>query len=574
MFNKLIPYDIANIVLVAYLRYYHQFKRITKRAKIRFEHRDWHGLQADMKERNSLYRNMVGDTTKEIQQFLNKKKFGRKGWKEVKKMYAQEIRNFTTRNIAETFYNSIYRHFHQGLSADPQQMFVYATGSYREFRSTYPIYHTFDFSESIFATLKRVLSLYSFDAPYQNIERDIGYMTTVFEKHVQQNGVAWEGLRLEILQSIFFRNKAAYVVGRLYITDKPIPFVIPLMHDKNGIYVDTLLLDYNHVSPIFSYYRTYFLVDVDIVRETVDFLRPILPSKGIDEIYNSIGFEKHGKTVFYRDFQKHLLRSVDKFDIAPGIKGMVMSVFTLPSYNMVFKLIKDKFAPPKKVTEQEVKEKYQLVNQHDRVGRMADSHMFQNMVFDKARFSKELLKELKEVAKSKIIITKKTIEIKHLYVEKRMIPLNIYLEEASKKEIRHAIDEYGKAIKELAAVNIFPGDMLLKNFGVTRLRRVVFYDYDEIVYLTDCNFRRIPEARDEYEELSASPYFHVGPNDMFPEEFPRFLIGNPTIKALFLELHGDLFDTPFWRKTQKRLKKGEIIEVFPYAQKLRFRNGH
>lgn len=570
MFKKLLPYDVAHLILIDYLKYYHQFKRITKRAKIRFEHRDWPGHQQDVKDRIYLYRNMVGSTTENIRTFLDEEQTDQEFWKGVKSMYFDEIRNFNTRNIAETFFNSVVRHYHTGLGAAADFMFVNSTGSYREFKSTYPIFHIFEFSISIPFTVRRLLSLFHFDAPFEDMERDVNYLSSVLENKLKEENVPWENLYLEILKSIFFRNKAAYLVGRVYINDLPIPFVIALVHQEKGIKVDTLLLEYNDVSSIFSFNRSYFIVDVDIVSETVDFLIPILPTKSLDELYNSIGFEKHGKTVFYREFNRHLLRSVDKFKIADGIKGMVMTVFTLPSYPMVFKIIKDKFAAPKNVTEEIVKEKYEMVKEHGRVGRMTDSHMFQNMVFEKNRFSAELLEELINEAPSKLIITDKTIEIKHMYVEKRMIPLNIYLENATQEEAKEAIDEYGKAIKQLAAVNIFPGDMLLKNFGVTRLKRVVFYDYDEIGFLTDFNFRRIPAPRDDYEEFSREPYFHVGPNDIFPEEFTRFLIGNANIRKLFSELHGDLFDVVFWRDMQDRLRKGEIVNVFPYKETLRF----
>ncbi|MEM1123993.1 MAG: bifunctional isocitrate dehydrogenase kinase/phosphatase [Bacteroidota bacterium] len=572
MFEKLLPYDVAHLILVDYLKYYHRFKRITKRAKIRFEHKDWQGIQNDARERILLYRNRVTKTTSRIKEFLQDKTLSDDFWRSVKALYFDEIRNFNTRNIAETFYNSIFRHYHQGLGASPDMMFVFSTGTYREFKSTRPIFHTFNFTTSTTSTLKRILSLYSFDAPYRNLDWDIEQMRIRLEKRLTDLHINWENLRLEILKSVFFRNKAAYLVGRIFVHDQPYPFVIPLLHRAEGIFIDTLLLDYDDVSSIFSYNRSYFLVDVDIVSETIDFLKPILPTKRQDELYNSIGFEKHGKTVFYRDFERHLLRSSDKFIIAPGIKGMVMSVFTLPSYSMVFKVIKDRFDPPKKVTERIVKEKYEMVNQHDRVGRMTDSHMFQNMIFDRKRFDEDLLVELQADAGSKIKITDTTVEIKHLYVEKRMIPLNMYLEQATLEEARHAMKEYGQSIKEMAAVNIFPGDMLLKNFGVTRLNRVVFYDYDEIGLLTDFNFRKIPEPRNHYEEFSSTPYYHVGLNDVFPEEFGRFLVGDYKIRRIFSEMHGDLFEADYWKGVQERLKRGEIIDVFPYREELRFRD--
>jgi isocitrate dehydrogenase kinase/phosphatase len=572
MFQKLLPYDAANFILVEYIRYYQQYKRITKRAKIRFEHRDWHGIQADARERLTLYRDMVGDTTEKVLEMLGEKAVDRATWKEIKQMYLEEIINFNTRNIAETFFNSIFRHSHKGLSADEELMFVHATGTYREFKSTLPIFHTFYPSEPLEHTIRNVLSSYTFDAPFQDVDRDIGYITAALKQRLETMDESLRNARLEMLKSIFFRNKGAYLVGRFFLGTKVFPFVMPLLHRESGVYVDTLLMEEYDVSSIFSYNRSYFLVEIDIASEMVDFLRTILPLKSLGELYNSIGFEKHGKTVMYRDFLRHLASSSDQFVIAPGIKGMVMSVFTLNSYNMVFKVIKDHFPPPKKVTEKEVKEKYELVFYHDRVGRMADSHMFENFVVERKRFSQELLDELLQEAPSKVMLYDDKIEIKHLYIEKKMIPLNLYLETTTPEEAEEVINDYGRAIKQLAAVNIFPGDMLLKNFGVTRLKRVVFYDYDEIGFLTDYNFRVIPEPRDYYDEMSSEPWYSVGVNDVFPEEFPKFLIGRSEIREIFFKKHGDLYQVKFWRDTQERLKLGEIFDVFPYRKRLRFKN--
>ena len=38
-------YDAAYLILDAFIHYQHEFKRITKRAGIRFENKDWHGVQ-------------------------------------------------------------------------------------------------------------------------------------------------------------------------------------------------------------------------------------------------------------------------------------------------------------------------------------------------------------------------------------------------------------------------------------------------------------------------------------------------------------------------------------------------
>ena len=572
MFEKLLPYDVAHTILSAYINYHRQYKRITKRAQIRFEVRDWQGSQSDSRERVLLYRDTVGRTTEEVKEMLGDRASLRHIWKEIKHLYFEEIVNFNTRNIAETFYNSVFRHAHKGLSADEELMFVHATGTYREFKSTIPIFNSYQLSSPLRRIFEKVFADYPFDAPFEDLQRDINYVTRLLSEKLL-TGQNWEGgrTRLEMIKSVFYRNKGAYLVGRLWIEDDVYPFVLPLLHEDGGIFVDTLLVDANDVSSIFSYNRSYFLVETDIASEMVDFLASIIPTKNLGELYNSIGFIKHGKTVLYRDLLRHLQRSEDPFIVAPGIKGMVMTVFTLPTYNMVFKIIKDHFAPPKQVTEREVREKYELVSLHDRVGRMADSHEFENLVFPRERFSEELIVELLETVPSKVRITEDTVTIRHLYVEKKMIPLNLYLENCTLKEAELAIEEYGNAIKQMAAANIFPGDMLLKNFGVTRLHRVVFYDYDEIGFLTDYNFRLIPEPETHEQEMASEPWYSVGPNDVFPEEFVRFLIGRRDIRNLFFKLHGDLFNVRFWRSMQERLRQGEIIDPFPYRRRLRFK---
>ena len=386
-------------------------------------------------------------------------------------------------------------------------------------------------------------------------------------------------VKVEVLNALFFRNKGAYLVGLICgETGKPMPFALPLLHIEAGVFVDAFIWGEKNLSIIFSFTRSYFMVEVNEPSRLVRFLNTVMPYKISSELYNAIGFSKHGKTVFYRNLLIHLFNSKKQFIIAPGIKGMVMCVFTMSDYNVVFKLIKDKFDPPKKMTREQVKAKYELVKIHDRVGRMADTQMFENLSFDKNRFSDELLHELRTVVPSLIEEKDNRIIIKHLYAERKMIPLNIYLNDLAKEEDKEiaqekaheVVGEYGNAIKQLAAANIFPGDMLLKNFGVTRHRRVVFYDYDEICLLTECNFRNIPEARNHYDEYASDAWYSVGPNDVFPEEFRRFLIGRNDIRKIFFELHNDIFEVKFWKEMQQKQRDGIIVDVYPYRRYMRF----
>jgi isocitrate dehydrogenase kinase/phosphatase len=303
----------------------------------------------------------------------------------------------------------------------------------------------------------------------------------------------------------------------------------------------------------------------------VEFLATMLPGKPRAELYTSLGLQKHGKTLFYRDFLHHLQHSTDAFVIAPGIRGLVMIVFTLPSYPYVFKVIRDAISPVKNIDRQTVKDKYLLVKRHDRVGRMADTLEYTDVAFPRSRFDPELIEELEREVPSLLEQESDTLIVKHLYIERRMTPLNIYLDRADDQQARHAVHEYGNAIKELASVNIFPGDMLFKNFGVTRGGRVVFYDYDEIAYMQEVSFRRIPRARTPEDEMSAEAWYPVAANDVFPEEFGPFLLSGDKVRAPFLEYHADLLEPDFWNETKARIAAGQIADVFPYPAAARFK---
>jgi isocitrate dehydrogenase kinase/phosphatase len=363
---------------------------------------------------------------------------------------------------------------------------------------------------------------------------------------------------------VFYRGKGAYLVGRLRRAGERTPIALAIRHPATGLRLDAALLTEDEVSILFSFTRSYFHVDVDRPHELIVFLRSILPHKPVAELYISIGYNKHGKTELYRDLLRHLQTTDDQFQPAPGDKGMVMAVFTLPSLEVVFKIIRDKFDYPKTATRQEVMEKYQLVFKHDRAGRLVDAQEFEHLSFDRARFAPALLDEFRAVAGDSVRVTGDRVVIRHLYTERRMTPLNLYLRQATGAEAREAVLDYGQAVKDLAATNTFPGDMLLKNFGVTRHGRVIFYDYDELCRVTDCRFRDLPRASGDDEEFSAEPWFYVGPNDIFPEEFIRFLGFPDHLRKVFLDAHSDLLRADFWRELQARLNAGEIVDIYPY----------
>jgi isocitrate dehydrogenase kinase/phosphatase len=376
-----------------------------------------------------------------------------------------------------------------------------------------------------------------------------------------------------VLSSLFFRNKGAYAVGKVINGFWELPFALPILHTpQGGLVIDAVLFGEDDLQMVFSFARAYFMVNMEVPSAYVQFLRSLMPRKPRSEIYSALGLHKQGKNLFYRDFLYHLRHSSDRFRVAPGIKGMVMLVFDLPSFPFVFKVIRDSYPPQKEgMTREIIKSKYFLVKTHDRVGRMADTLEYSNVAFPRARFEDELIEELKHHCGSLIEEDGDDLVIRHLYIERRMVPLNIFLQDATREQTERAVIEYGNAIKDLVAANIFPGDMLFKNFGVTRHGKIVFYDYDEIEYLTECNFRRVPPAPTEEDELSGEVWYRVGPKDVFPETFAPFLLGNPLIREVFMKHHADLLDAGFWQRHKERIQAGHVYDVFPYDAAKRFK---
>ena len=566
--------QIAQIIDTGFSEYRRQFEDISSGAKQRFEQALWQDVQASGMQRIDLYGEMVNEVTERVDQFRRAENIDQEKaqeWEGIKAKFEQLMPQRTDPELAETFYNSIFCRTFRHRALREQRMFLFSSTDSAPKVLAQDMYREYYADKGVVRMVNQILEDYSFSIPYANKRLDVVNLVRNIKENTDFRMAISADTRVQILKSVFYRNKGAYLVGQLVNPLHHQPFVIPLMNDENqGIYTDTLITDSDDVSIIFSFTRSYFMVKAPVPAEFVGFLQQILPAKPLAEIYTNIGFFKHGKSVFMRDYLQHMEDSEDQFIIAPGIKGMVMSVFTLPSLDIVFKIIKDKFAPPKNMTKAVVKEKYRLVKIHDRVGRMADTQEFKHFAFAKHRFSQELIDELLAVAPSMIRMVDEYVVIEQLYVERRMIPLNIYIDTASDEQLYDVIDEYGNAIKQLAAANIFPGDMLFKNFGVTRHGRVVFYDYDEICYLTECNFRKIPEAMYPEQELASEPWYSVGPFDVFPEEFHVFLAGRPRIAKIFRQIHSNIFDANYWKSLQADIEDGQVKDVFPYRRKKRF----
>lgn len=562
--------QVSGTVLVVFDALRSEFKEITRRAKIWFERQDWRAAQAGAGERLDLYARAVARMKQEATAILGPGLLDRATWQKIKASYSRLIAYRNDEELAETFFNSVTRAVFGTEGVDGSIEFVYFDNEILPSGDETPVYRAFYRTETTEALIREILQHYTFGIGYADLEGDAQRVADAVEAHLLRAWTFAEYDAIELLEPVFYRNKGAYLVGRLRRGSRIIPFILPLANSAAGVLVDAVLLTETEASIVFSYTRFYFLVDVDRPVELIGFLRTILPVKPIAELYIALGFTKHGKTVLYRHLHRHLAQSTDKFEIAPGERGMVMMVFTLRSFDAVFKVIRDAFEFPKNTSADAVKRSYHLVFRHDRVGRLVDAQEFEQLRFERDRFSPALLEELERSCAQRVRITRDEVVLRHVYTERRLNPLNLYLTEVGPEKARDAVVDWGNAIRDLAAANIFPGDLLIKNFGVTRHGRVVFYDYDELCLLSDCHFRRLPEPRDELEETALEPWFYVGPNDVFPEEFPSFLWLAGDLRQVMMEVHGDLFTVEFWQDMQARHRAGEVIDVFPYRRERRF----
>lgn len=559
--------EVADTILYGFNRHYRIFIEYSAGALDRFERRAWTEIQDASANRIDAYDQRVNDNIELLKNRFGMRTLDEHMWFWIKQAYSDLLSSHPQPELAESFYNSVFCRMFDRKYFSNDNIFVRTQIDPVRFDFR-PITEEFTVTRTDADALFSMIKSYAFRLPF----RDPIPRCSVILQRLFSHFVNHQQLNIKLLKPLFFRNKAAYIVGRIDVDGKRVPLLIPILNRNHQLVIDALIFDPEEAAVIFGFARAYFMVKTELPGAVVAFLKSILPKKTASELYTSIGLQKHGKTLFYRDFLQQLESSDEKLVSAPGIKGMVMTVFTLPSYPFVFKLIKDRFAPQKNMTKDTVKQKYRLVKQHDRVGRMADTLEFSHVAFPKNRFSQELLDELEQTVPSQITYEGDYLVLRHCYIERRMIPLNIFLERnTNETAITDAINEYGLAIKEICGVNIFPGDMLFKNFGVTRHGRVIFYDYDEISYLSECQFRDIPEPMYPEQELADEPWYSVGPNDVFPEEFSRFLLTDPNIRTIFKRLHPELLSAAWWRDIQQRVANGDYISVYPYPKHCRIR---
>ncbi|MGE6809481.1 bifunctional isocitrate dehydrogenase kinase/phosphatase [Pseudoalteromonas nigrifaciens] len=578
--QDVIATKLARAVFAGFEAMFATFLNITLGAQSRFEQRQYHEVQSAMRERLQVYERQVKSVSEAVKVIAYAELSCPQTWQLAKNIYGNMVKNHENEPIAHTFFNSAFGAIWDDKKIRTVHLFVLKAKYRTQPRPYDSLVKRISLQHGFNSVIKTLITNQVFRVPFSNLNQDVATLqANLTQGAKQQCRQVYELINLndgyiEYAYSHFYRNKACYLIGRCIAKNGDnMPFAIAILNTPKGLKIDAVMMGADQLSLLFGFARTYFMVDTDQPARYVDYLSVLMPHKQRFELFNAIGFIKHAKTEFYRykvDTTKNSPASF-KYVAAPGTPGMVMLVFTIAGSDHVYKVIKDKFSAPKTATKAQVKEKYNFVKQADRVGRLVDTHEFRYLAFDLSRFSEQLLQQMKEHIGSSLIISGKALILKHVYVERKMTPLNLYINDCDSKALAQVMLDYGRAIKDLAGANIFPGDMLMKNFGVTRWGRVVFYDYDEICPLTDCNFREVPQTQNALEELSSDSYFDIEPNDIFPSQFKVFFSANELAFNAFNSHHSDLFNAQFWQTCQQQVQQGYLPDVYPYKQSWRFK---
>src|SRR5213082_2352173 len=556
--------DCARRIVDAFAHYNAEFRAITRRAPLRFDARDWRGGQQDAIERIGLYDRFVNQTIAGLRLGLGARALDRDLWRQIHGAFGERITDLPDPEFTKTFFSSISRRLFGTVGVAPDIEFV-ATDLDPLARVQSAVgTNTYVNHGSLSLLFEDLLGDVRFRSPWRDLDGSIAHVTAEVRSHLRSRGELAAVQKVEVIRPVFYQVSRAYVVGRIVGRGLLLPLVIALKNSESGVLVDAVMLAEDDVSIVFSFTRSYFHVDLERVAEAVVFLKSIMPRKPVSELFTVLGRARQGKTERYRELMRHLEHTGDLFEHAPGVRGLVMVCFTLPSFGVVFKVIRDRFPHPKTVLREEVLAKYQLVFIHDRAGRLVDAQEFRRLRFPRERFAPELLDELRREAAHTVHEDGADLVFDHMYIERRMTPLNLFLRSTPAADAERVVLDYGQCIRDLAYTNIFPGDLLLKNFGVTRHGRVIFYDYDDLCRVTDCNFRDLPQATSHEDEMRGEAWFYVADNDVFPESFMQFLGLTDAQRTALLRLHAEILTAAFWRGVQQRLLEGEMVEVLPY----------
>ena len=417
--------------------------------------------------------------------------------------------------------------------------------------------------------IQEMLAIPSFDIPFRDAAGDSERAADKVDRALRTRGLADRIAAVDVIRGGFFRNRGVYVVGRIRLHGgSVVPLILALLHDEVGIYIDAVLTDEPEAHNLFSTTRANFIVTNDHYHELAEFLHQIMPKRPLGLHYSSLGFNHFGKVAVMDELTAELADDDAVFDTAVGFPGTVAIGFQVPGSVYNLKVIRDHPTENYKWGDfagvESVLEKYRRVHDINRTGSMLDNAIYYNVTLPKSHFASGLLSELVEDASNAVSLRGTTVFFQHLIVQRKMIPLPVFLEQAPREDCERAVISLGQCIKNNMAANIFNRDLDGRNYGVGSHIRVYLFDYDALETFTDVKIRSNQDRFDGEEDVPG--WFFEDGVVFLPEEIESGLrIADRDLRRLFRSVHGDLLEVEYWQHIQDELRHGNVpqIQVYP-----------
>lgn len=549
-------------------------RQIPKFAKEAFEQRDPQRSLALSKKRLFMYINGILAFCPQLKQAYSELAENEQLWSKVEMHYMSLIHERYEADLAFAYIHSVRRKIYQ----EEWKPVAYDFSEWRPRRADVrpQVYRTFAGGARVSAdTVVEILKIPNFAKPYRNITEDAALVAERINNVFSLDGHSPDRIRsIEIINAGFYRNRGAYIVGRILFSDTSVsPIIISLINDDHGIDINAVLTSEADAHNLFSSTLANFHVSNEYYHELATFLYSIMPGRPLGLHYSTIGYNHLGKFAILNELKNELGTRKEVFQAAVGFPGTVTIAFAAPSSSYNLKVIRDKPTAQYKwgifQGIEAVLDKYRGVHEINRAGSMLDNVIYYNLRLEKKLFAPFLLDKLLREANQSVSMADDYVIFKHLIAQLKIKPLPVFLETASAEDAKTAIINLGHSIKNNMAADIYNKDLDARNYGVSKFLRVFLYDYDAIERLTDVKIRSNQDRIDGDED--PPDWFFEDGIVLLPEEIEFGLgISDRTLLDVFRQVHGDLLTTEYWARIQNDLREGQVprLCLYPEERKL------
>lgn len=571
--NKIIP-TVSRWLYEEYSLFYKEFLMIIDLAKVAFEKRDFASSVHVSSRRLSLYSASIVNVSRRLQRAYPEIQGDTECWQGIEAHYLRLIKDEYAEDIGKAYLHSLRRKIYQDEWHAADYSFSEMTSRdeaiFSEVLRSYELE-----SELTEEIIESILNIPQFIRSYGDMPQERQrVLQRIVENLARSRHRADRLVRVEMINAGFYRNRGAYLVGRMiFDSGNFVPLIIALLNDESGLFVDAVLTSETYAHNIFSSALANFHVTSSYYHQVSALLKSIMPRRPLGLHYSTIGYNHLGKVAVMSDLESEIRDSDVGLETAVGSPGTVAMGFAAKNSAYSLKVIRDKPTKSYKWGEfggvESVIRKYTRVHEINRTGSMLDSIIYYKIRLDRRWFSADLLEELLTEASETVSLVDDDVVFKYLIVQIKLTPLPVYLETATEKQAETAIANLGYCIKNNAAANIFNRDLDARNYGIGSYSKVYLFDYDALEDLTEVKIRTNLDREDGEEDIP-DWYFEEGVVFLPEELISGLCIPQRRLSDMFARRHHNLLTTQYWTEIQQDLLNGTVpsVSVYPDYERL------